>query len=641
MLKFPAMAANAADDNKKYTFSDFTLDTARGVLVKDGEEVELRPQSYEVLRILVSRAGELVMREELQQAVWGHKVVTDDSLSHCMTDVRKALSDDEKTIIRTVPRRGFIFDVPVETEHARDSAPPIADDTPRQSRLGWGVAATVAVLTAVFFVVSNDDPEIAEPAEKTIAVLPFANFSEEASQVYFSDGLTEEILNSLAKTPDLLVTARTSSFAYRDSTEDVPTIATALGVRHILEGSVRRSGDRLRVTAQLIRAKDGFHVWSDTFDSTDTDIITIQENIAIAIANALETVMDPEELERMIRVGTRSVPAYEAYLAGNGTWLAAANDIYLRLEAQKWFEKAVEHDPEFTIAYDRLFWHWQLQLPVNNIAYRISGLPYEEILAKRDEALDNAIRTERDESTLLKYQAHKAWVDMHPDRALRLMDEFHAQNPTVGTGRALRVILLNILGQQEELDRTVVQRYDSDDLRRGQAGRWLDALEFSENRELMLKVAHDAIAQYGHVPTILYRAHHVLLNAGDIDGAAAILPDITNNGSRSTWPYLAGLRQACAESRIEDAERIYSEALAEHPDNLSLNWLARKIMGHDEEAAELFRVYDDRREFVTMYGFLDYPNFDPKLYPNFMQAVSGRGIRERPIKELVYRCDRK
>ena len=152
------------------------------------------------------------------------------------------------------------------------------------------------------------------PGARTIAVLPFVNMSSDKEQEWFADGLTEEILNSLARTPDLLVSARTSSFAYKGSSKDITEIADALGVAHVLEGSVRRSSDRIRVTAQLIRAKDGFHLWSENYDRDFADLIDIQENVAFAIASALETAMDPEALARMVSAGTASIPAYEAYL---------------------------------------------------------------------------------------------------------------------------------------------------------------------------------------------------------------------------------------------------------------------------------------------------------------------------------------
>jgi TolB-like protein len=131
------------------------------------------------------------------------------------------------------------------------------------------------------------------PVVRSIAVLPFVNMSSDQEQEWFSDGLTEELLNALARTPDLLVAARTSSFKFKGSTEDIPTIASALGVAHILEGSVRSGGDQLRVTAQLIRASDGFHLWSQSYDRNPEDVIAIQEEIAIEIATALETAFGP------------------------------------------------------------------------------------------------------------------------------------------------------------------------------------------------------------------------------------------------------------------------------------------------------------------------------------------------------------
>ena len=180
-----------------------------------------------------------------------------------------------------------------------------------------------------------------EASKRSIAVIPFVNMSSDKEQEWFADGLTEEILNSLARTPDLLVAARTSSFTFKGSNEDIPTIAKALGVEHILEGSVRRSGDRLRVTAQLVRASDGFHLWSENYDRNLDDLIDIQENVAIEIANALETAMNPEALARMVSSGTSSVPAFEAYLRGLavGESTFATGDIYENLNARDAYER--------------------------------------------------------------------------------------------------------------------------------------------------------------------------------------------------------------------------------------------------------------------------------------------------------------
>ena len=189
--------------------------------------------------------------------------------------------------------------------------------------------------------------------DRSIAVLPFVNMSSDQEQEWFADGLTDEILNSLARTPDLLVASRTSSFQYKGQNTEISAIAKALGVAHILEGSVRRGGDRLRVTAQLIRASDGFNLWSETFDRTPEDVIAIQEDVAFEIANALETAMDPGALKRMISAGTSSVSAYDAYLEGlalRGRSGASGNpeDWGAAIAA---FEQATQLDETFAVAY--------------------------------------------------------------------------------------------------------------------------------------------------------------------------------------------------------------------------------------------------------------------------------------------------
>jgi TolB-like protein len=205
--------------------------------------------------------------------------------------------------------------------------------------------------------------------------------SSDAEQEWFSDGLTEEILNALARTPDLLVAARTSSFKYKGLNEDVPTIAAALGVAHVLEGSVRRDRDHLRVTAQLIRASDGFHLWSQTCDRKPEDVIALQEEVAIEIAVALQTAMDPEALAKMVSSGTNSVPAYNAYLEGlaYGVSTLSTGDVYVFLSAREALERAIALDPGFALAYWELARFWTTQTQTTNIGSGIVEMSLEEV----------------------------------------------------------------------------------------------------------------------------------------------------------------------------------------------------------------------------------------------------------------------
>lgn len=190
--------------------------------------------------------------------------------------------------------------------------------------------------------------------DKSVAVLPFVAMSSGPDDEYFADGLTEEILNSLAQLPELLVTARTSAFSFKGQELPIQEIARALGVNHVVEGSVRRSGDRLRVTAQLIRADDGFHLWSENYDSTSTDTIAVQENIAVQIASVLDVVLDEAKREAMRKAGLRDAEAFTLYQKGREYYDKAHGEIDtiegLR-QANVYFEQVIERVPTYGPVY--------------------------------------------------------------------------------------------------------------------------------------------------------------------------------------------------------------------------------------------------------------------------------------------------
>jgi TolB-like protein len=192
------------------------------------------------------------------------------------------------------------------------------------------------------------------PVEKSVAVLPFVTMSNGPDDDYFTDGLTEEIINALAQLPELLVTERTSAFHFKGQNLPVAEIASQLGVAHIVEGSVRRAGEQLRITAQLIRAEDGFHLWSETYDRRTEDTFAVQSDIAEKVATALNVVLDDDQRARMTRVGIRNVEAYTAYQKGVESHVKAhGTDVdipYLR-EANRHFEDAIALAPDFSDAY--------------------------------------------------------------------------------------------------------------------------------------------------------------------------------------------------------------------------------------------------------------------------------------------------
>jgi len=257
----------------------------------------------------------------------------------------------------------------------------------------------------------------AEVDEKTgdresVAVLPFTAMSSGEDDGYFADGLTEEILNSLARLPELLVTARTSSFHFKGQDLPVPEIAATLGVNHIVEGSVRRSGDRVRITAQLIRAEDGFHLWSDTYDRTLEDIFSVQENIAENIAETLDVVLNEDKRQRMRDARIDDVEAFIAYQKGL-EWSARAHSISdpinLLPEANVHFDQALAINPKITDAQlerTDLFGHIIYNAAVGKSTY--TQIELEAALEEIQAGLSNAARYAPSEAQRAYIEAERA-----------------------------------------------------------------------------------------------------------------------------------------------------------------------------------------------------------------------------------------
>ena len=333
-------------NHRTWSFGGFTLDADRGSLSRDGVDVKLRPQSFAVLSYLVQHPGVLVTKQELLDAIWGRKAVTDDSLTHCLIDIRKALGDDARKKIRTIPRRGLIFEMNIED--------PGTEDMVTAASVGrWRLVATVAIIVGILGIGygalehSLESPRAPDQSidvlPKSIAVLPFADMSELQDQAYFAAGMSEEIINLLAQIDDLQVIARTSSFLIGDEDVDVPEIAKRLKVTYVLEGSVRKSGDRIRVTAQLVNGASMMHLWSRTYDRESENAIEVQTDIATAVAGVLEaTLMGSAKT-------MKQSPAYDVYLQARFIFNRRGPDDVRT--AKSYYQQAIALDPDFAPAW--------------------------------------------------------------------------------------------------------------------------------------------------------------------------------------------------------------------------------------------------------------------------------------------------
>jgi adenylate cyclase len=319
-----------------FQFGEYTLDIAQGCLRTADREVDLRPKSFEVLRCLVENVGRLVTKDELIKAVWPNVIVTDESLARCISEVRQAIADADQKIIKTVPRRGYRFSIPV-SQHPGDA------DT-----------ATVAATSPTTGTNTGLEPRIAD--RPSIAVLPFSNLGGDPQQEYFSDGITEDIITELSRFSELAVIARNSTFQYKGKTFDVRDVGRQLGVRYVLEGSIRRAGDRIRISAQLIDAASGAHHWAERYDREVSDIFAVQDEVTRAIVRVLAGYLNMAEAERALLKPPAAWEAYDYYLRGaQAYWLGfterAVASIY---EARHLLEKSLSIDPNYARAHAML-----------------------------------------------------------------------------------------------------------------------------------------------------------------------------------------------------------------------------------------------------------------------------------------------
>jgi len=349
-----------------FMFGEVVLDLARGTLHKSGKDINLRPQTFEVLSVLARQSGNLVSKDELHSEVWHGIPVTDDSLTQCIVEIRKAIGDRSRTIIRTVPKRGYIFDPPEPSPANRPgssfahSASVIGKKGNSRFPLAAVAVIVIAALVTAQFIMREGPEPIVDGFEtamspNSIAVLPFADMSEAQDQQYFGDGIAEEILSKLTEYPDLVVIARTSSFLFRDGQQDVAAIGRSLNSAHVLEGSIRKSGSRLRITAQLIETRTGTHVWSKPFDAelTVENVLDIQSEVAASVAESIASGASSAGRQLDSSLKPANAKAYDLYLEGMfylqqiRTAERGINDPDIFDAAIARFEASIDQDPDW------------------------------------------------------------------------------------------------------------------------------------------------------------------------------------------------------------------------------------------------------------------------------------------------------
>ncbi len=474
-----------------YKFDAFELDERLYTLRRLGEPLKLEPKVLDVLAYLIRQRDRVVTKDELIEHVWPGQVISDAALTHCLAKARKAVDDDggRQHVIRTQHGRGYRFiatvtvsedepplpsqllpsesekpraiDLPAITNPANPGNDRVEFNTapvalaqppwPGQRILLLGLLLIIGIVWAfwplLFHAPAPPNTALLVSSKPSLAVLPFVNLSNEPQQEYFADGLTEELITRLSRMSGLFVVARNSVYVYKGKAMKASDLGRELGVRYVLEGSIRRDGDRLRVTAQLVDTTSGYHLWAERYDRPFADIFALQDNITQSIATALAVKF--EEVHQSVRQSTNNIEAYDNAARGweyYSRFTQAAN-----AQARQLFEKAVTLDPKFTTAH----------LGLGRTYYLDWIAPWDLSPSVLDKAMSIAQHLLVLDNSLPAAHAFLAdvylWKKQH-EQALTEAQQAIALDPSFAYGYASLAAILNFAGRPEEAISLLVEK---------------------------------------------------------------------------------------------------------------------------------------------------------------------------------------
>jgi TolB-like protein/DNA-binding winged helix-turn-helix (wHTH) protein/Flp pilus assembly protein TadD len=451
--------ASSLPSARRLCFDVFELDVRAGELKKHGVRLHLQGQPIQILAILLNRAGDVVTRDELRAEIWTADTFVDfdHSLHNAVARVREVLGDsvDTPRYIETLPRRGYRFIAPVTgveiqspgpaAQSGQSSGAPVGvwPSKPRAA-LAFTLLGTLAIGLVVWLVRTVSHGTVAAPRLRSVAVLPLDNLSGDASQDYFVDGMTDELITDLAKVGSLRVISRTSVMRYKGTKKGLPEIARELNVDGIVEGSVTRSGRRVRITAQLLDAPADKHLWAETYERDLGDVMGLQSEVAEAIAQQVRVQLTPQQQVQFRSARPVNPDAYDAYLRGRFYFTTGFTKPDSLKKAQQYFWESIQKDPDFALAYagladTYLYLAFSGQLSQDR-AYRSA----KQALGKALE-LDDSIGEAHDTLGVLNWRFDWDWA-----AAEREFDRAIALAPSYSCAHEDRAMYLGFTGRRAE-----------------------------------------------------------------------------------------------------------------------------------------------------------------------------------------------
>lgn len=387
----------------RYAFEGYVLDVDRRELHRGSDLVSITPQVFDLLEYLIRHRMRVVSKDDLIEAIWNGRVVSDAALTTRLNVARVAIGDsgENQRLIRTLPRRGFRFIGDVQ-------------------EAGECIDAAVGDPTHA--------PKLVLPDKPSIAVLPFQNLSGDIAQDYFADGMVEDIINGLSRSKSLFVISRSSSFTYKGRSVDIKQVGRELGIRYVLEGSVRKSGERVRISAQLIDAESGANFWAERFDDHLEDIFDLQDRLTGAVIGALSPQLERAEMERAQRKPTENLQAYDYYLRAqysNYQFSREGNAEALRL-----LKTSLSLDPSFALA---------CAVAANLFGQRKAFGWMIDAAQERAEArqfVERSLKLDGDDPLVLAYCGQAcSFVLNEPENGLSLLERSVALDPNLAVAR--------------------------------------------------------------------------------------------------------------------------------------------------------------------------------------------------------------
>ena len=571
------MSSTASRDSR-WRFGEFDFSWAKLELHSAPQTVRLQQQPAKVLAVLLEHAGQVVTREDLRREVWGDSVYVDfdDALNHCVKYLRDMLGDDPTAprYIETIPKRGYRFIAAVEQKEPAQEA--TATGSFRASRpRRWATLLAILVVLAAGAVVVLRLARSAARADhlpiRSIAILPLQDLSGDSSQDYFAEGITDDLTTELAQIGSVQVISRTSASHYRHSSQTLPEIGRALNVDGIVEGSVRRSGNRVRITAQLIDVRDDRHVWAGSYEEEITDVLFAQRQIASAVAAHITAQLTAPEQQRLAHRQPVDPEAYDAFLQGRYFWNQRSPKGLAK--AAGYFRRAIELDPEYAEAYAALADDY-LVMPFYGAAAQSDTYPRAKAAALKSVSLDPS--SAEAHNAMAYALLYTDWDFAGSEREFRRAIEL---NPNLATAHQWYAELLSVLGRHPE---ALAQMYS--------------ALRLDPATPVMYHQLGQILRNAGRYQDSLEAFQHALaLNSAFRESLIGLAGDYNYLGRRDDWAHT--LRQSekidCDRRCMIATEEII-RAVERHEPQQRLEGIRRRVGRPAFYEAQVYAVEGDK-----------------------------------------------